>query len=221
MKTVYLVRHGKAESKGAGTLDFNRALMDDGKEISNVVAERLKATGFKPDVIISSPALRAYETACVFAKVFNYRIKLIRTRKNLYDSPDCVEFLEILQLLDDEYNNVMIFGHNPTISDFAMFLDLDFRESLPKSGFVGIEFNIDSWKNITGGKGKTVNYDSGKVNTENNKKCAESEIKKCLTDIIMKFLEKKDFSAAEKSKKIVEKSSCEISKKFTKETKNH
>lgn len=62
---VYLVRHAKAPP---GEPDELRALSDQGREQARLLGERLAREGVRPDTVLSSPLLRARETANAIAK---------------------------------------------------------------------------------------------------------------------------------------------------------
>ena len=72
MKIIYLVRHGKAESRDIDKSDFERILVKEGENISQRAAERLKKRKIIPALIITSPAPRALQTARIFAQEFGY-----------------------------------------------------------------------------------------------------------------------------------------------------
>ena len=72
MKTIYLVRHGKAVSRELDIPDYERSLVDKGEKNSVKMAQLLKDKDLSADLFISSPANRALETAKIFTRVFNY-----------------------------------------------------------------------------------------------------------------------------------------------------
>ena len=63
MKKIIFVRHGKAEEPCDGFADFERSLTERGKNISRLMASKLKEIEKDPGIIITSPAFRALETA--------------------------------------------------------------------------------------------------------------------------------------------------------------
>ena len=72
MKTVYLVRHGKAVLRDIDIPDFERVLTDRGSNDSNLIARKLKQEKVQPSVRFSSPAPRALQTAKILAKNLDY-----------------------------------------------------------------------------------------------------------------------------------------------------
>lgn len=155
MKFIFLMRHGKAEDAPAGGNDYDRKLISKGKEKSRLVAKELKV--FFPDIEkwISSSAPRAFETALEVAVNMGVPLKNIEKEKKLYESnPE--NYFEKIYELDNDYESVIFFGHNPTISEVAFFLCPEISFSLSKAACVGISFNTDEWSKILRGSGRLV-----------------------------------------------------------------
>ena len=219
MKTVYLVRHGKAVSRDTDIPDFERSLIKRGENDALQVAKRLGEKKINPSLIISSPALRAFETARIFAKQLDYRLKAIRTRKAIYDQAEG-GLLTIVHTVSDENNSIMLVGHSPLMDDFARFLTQDFKESIPTSGVVGIEFNTNTWKDISRCKGELkLFYFPKQTQKTETKKPDIKELEKKLTEQIVNVLKELDTVATEKIEKPVKKSSKKIAKIFVKKMK--
>ena len=60
---VFLVRHGKAHDYGPDGGDHGRRLTDKGWEQSRAVGQLLSKMDLVPDLVLTSPRTRAYETA--------------------------------------------------------------------------------------------------------------------------------------------------------------
>jgi len=74
-----------------------------------------------PDLLLSSPANRALHTATIFAREMQIPLSKLKVNETLYFSSEN----EILSLVKDtrpEVSSLMIFGHNPTFTNFAIFL---------------------------------------------------------------------------------------------------
>src|SRR3990167_1594568 len=88
-KTLILVRHAKAEDLDASTSykdDFKRELTHKGKEDAREMGQRLCSMKIKPGIIISSPAVRALQTAEIIAQEIQMNKDDIIKSKNIYDS---------------------------------------------------------------------------------------------------------------------------------------
>lgn len=101
----------------------------------------------KPDLVLSSLALRAQITADQLAKKIGYDNR-IHYMKELYNShPD--NLMNILTLQDDDYKTIFLIGHNPELTEFANFLITENFSKMPTLGVLAINLNIDSWSDIT------------------------------------------------------------------------
>jgi phosphohistidine phosphatase len=107
----------------------------------------------KPDLIISSYAKRAVETAGFFAEEFNYDKNDIRIEEQLYMcSPQTI--LNLLKELGNNTDTVLLFGHNPELTSFCNMINNHSIDNMPTCGMYGMKFEIDKWNEIDFGKGK-------------------------------------------------------------------
>ena len=157
-KKLYIVRHAKSSWGNPHLSDFERPLNHRGENDAPDMGQRLAIRSVKPSLIISSPANRALTTAKVISAKIGYPVSYIMEEERLYHASTGT-IKTLLSRVDDEHNTVMIFGHNPgltylinEISDF----DLD---NLPTSAVCGIEFEMESWKEIQRTKGHQFFYD--------------------------------------------------------------
>ncbi len=124
------------------------------------MGRRLKEKDIHPDLILCSPAKRALSTGKRIAKIVGYPKENIKTDRRLYHS-DEETILKVVQGLKDKLDVVMIFGHNPGLTEFANTLmnggfDID---NVPTCGVVALEFDVDTWQEINWGKGKMLFFD--------------------------------------------------------------
>ena len=77
MKTLFLVRHAKSSKDDPTLTDKERPLNDRGRRDAPKMGERLAKRDVEPDLIVSSPAVRALATAQIFAEKLDYRAKNI------------------------------------------------------------------------------------------------------------------------------------------------
>ena len=135
-KTLYLLRHAKSSWKDMTISDFDRPLNKRGKHDAPLMAEKMRAKGVKPQMIISSPAKRARKTAKIFAEVLNVPLRLDKT---LY-ACSSKEMIQVIQTALDTYNDVMIVGHNPELTMVNDILSDKEIFNIPTSGIVSIAF---------------------------------------------------------------------------------
>ena len=145
MRKLILLRHAKSSWKDTSLDDFDRPLNRRGKKDAPIMADKLSMRKIKIDLIISSPAKRTTETVKIFANILGYHSEIIFNGK-LYEA-SYNEILEVINLIDDKYQNVLLVCHNPGITDLANYISNYFIENISTSGIVGLSTN-NSWKNI-------------------------------------------------------------------------
>ena len=156
MKTLYIVRHAKSSWEFPRLSDAERPLLEKGKERTKLVARYLKKNKISVDLINSSHATRATETATMLAQAIGYPVESIQINRMLYHA-NSVNIFDQFYEVPDPVQSLMIVGHNPTLTDFANhFLD-EKIEWLPTSGIVSISFDADSWNNLPEAKRK-INF---------------------------------------------------------------
>jgi len=144
MKTLTIVRHGKSSWKDRGLSDRERPLNKRGVRDAPVMAKRLVEAGVRPSLIISSPAVRAWTTAKVFAKEMGYPIEFLQREDGLYLA-SLDNLLDAVATQDPGFNNLMLFGHNPGLTDFANYLVPGLTNNLPTTGIVTVNLTCDDW----------------------------------------------------------------------------
>ncbi|TVZ51152.1 SixA phosphatase family protein [Dokdonia sp. Hel_I_53] len=150
MKTLYLVRHAKSSWK-FDVIDHERPLNERGLSDAPKVASHVASVMQKPDVIMSSDALRARTTAVFFAQAYNISDTAIILNHKMYDFAG-MDLVEVIKACDDAYNHVMMFGHNNAITNFVNTYGSKQVDNVPTAGFTALEFSIDSWKDLKPGK---------------------------------------------------------------------
>ena len=150
MKTLYMVRHAKSSWKH-DVIDHQRPLKGRGKRDCKLVSEKVKQDVKPPQLIISSDANRALSTAKYFKEVFNISDKKFKTDHDLYDFGG-QNVMRIIKELDDSLDKVMIVGHNHAFTSIVNMLGDDHINNVPTCGFIVLEFEVDSWKDVKSGK---------------------------------------------------------------------
>ena len=145
MKTLLLLRHAKSSWKQPEMNDLDRPLNKRGKKEAPKVGEYLKANNLVPDLIISSTARRAHDTAQAVAKESGFD-KSIELYQDLYMSePSC--YLDILHRLPDSANRVLVVGHNPDLDELLTMLT-DVNEHMTTAALAQIDLPISSWTEL-------------------------------------------------------------------------
>ncbi len=152
MKKIILIRHAKSSWDDPNLTDFERPLNKRGKRDAPFMGKLLKKEKIMPDLIISSPAVRAITTAQIISEELDYPKKKIVIEDCIYES-GIKEIESIIQKLDNKLNTVFLFGHNPTFTSYANHLGDKFIDNVPTCGIVGIKLDIEKWKDVERGKG--------------------------------------------------------------------
>ncbi len=145
------IRHGKPKSDGYAE-DALRPLSEEGEAIQRRVTEELKGHGLKPTMILTSPLLRALQTAEVISEIFKIPV---------YEDPALGVEFDGDALLDSlpapEFNEtVVLVGHAPTLAQFVE--KLVGAEVLPHGLAKSSAAVIDFHDEIGIGKAKFVGY---------------------------------------------------------------
>jgi phosphohistidine phosphatase len=147
MKTLHIVRHGKALQDYLYIADYDRPLIEKGILNNVEKAKQLLENYSVPDLIVSSYAARALHTAHIFAQVMGYPHERVRVNERLYSDGE-TEMHKILKNLPDEIASVMIVGHNPDVTFVANTYTGRSIDSITTSGIVSIRFNTNRWHEI-------------------------------------------------------------------------
>jgi phosphohistidine phosphatase len=147
MKTIYIVRHAKSSWDRADLADEERPLMEKGRKRTRKVIDYLVENNVKVDYIISSHAVRAHETAKLIATGIKFPVEQIVTDHQIYHA-DSDGILSLCYGFPEQFDSVMIVGHNPTLTDFANFFLDSPVDNIPTSGVISIIFNTDRWNRI-------------------------------------------------------------------------
>jgi phosphohistidine phosphatase len=147
MKTLYLVRHGKSSWENMMHQDYERPLLPKGVKRTKKVASFLSEKNVVPDLIISSHAVRAFETAKIIAGKLGYPQGKICVSEDLYFlGQRAME--NLIFGLDDKVNSVMLVGHNPDMTNFANSFLVEQIDYMPTTGVVCVNFKTIHWTDI-------------------------------------------------------------------------
>jgi phosphohistidine phosphatase len=146
MKTLFLVRHAKSSRDDPSLPDRDRPLNDRGRQDARMMGKRLAQRRVKPDLMVSSPALRALTTAQLVAAEVGYERTDIVVDDRLYAS-SADALLGVIGALDNKPDRVMIFGHNPEFTDLARRLSNEIID-MPTCAVAEFRFDTEAWSNV-------------------------------------------------------------------------
>ncbi len=158
---LYIVRHAKAEDGLPLFKDFERELTTSGLIDATRMGAFFAEKGLNPDLLVSSSAARAFQTAQIMAEQLGYDKDNIQTTKGLYENGPRA-YLSAVNTAPETCQYLMIFGHNPDVSYFSEYLTNADIGSMSKGGVVTIEFDNLEWAAVSARTGKFISYDSPK-----------------------------------------------------------
>ncbi len=145
MKTLLILRHAKSSWKNTYLADHDRPLNKRGKQDAPRMGKLIRDEDLMPDVIISSTANRAISTAEEVALASDFEGEIKYTRDFYHAWVDT--FIDIIQNLPDEYERVMIVGHNPGLEELVGALTGQ-GERMPTAALAHIQLPIDQWQDL-------------------------------------------------------------------------
>lgn len=146
MKQLSLFRHGNAEPHGKGIEDLQRQLIETGvQRVTEVARKAVEAWG-TPDLVVSSPAVRALATAELYAEELTTADD-IQLYEELY-AAESGDIIEVIRQLPADVDHVVIVGHNPSLEEVA-FLLLKKEVSLKPGACVHFTVDIERWKDFS------------------------------------------------------------------------
>ena len=147
LRRLYIIRHGKSSWDHADLDDRDRPLANRGIRNAGEMAERLQAAGLVPQLILSSPASRALNTALIMSKSWGIGPESLQIHDPLYMAY-LSDIEQVVTAAPAEITDLAIFGHNPSFTAYAnSFLELPL-DNLPTAGVVIVTLESDNWGGI-------------------------------------------------------------------------
>jgi phosphohistidine phosphatase len=158
MPTLVLVRHAKSSWDHPGLADFDRPLNARGERNAPEMAARLAQRLPRPDLILTSPARRALETARIVAHALGPQAPPLREEPRIYEA-STQALLDLLSRLDPGLSSVVLVGHNPGLTDLCNTLgDADIG-NIPTAGVADLDLELGDWSEIHPGCGTLRTFD--------------------------------------------------------------
>lgn len=135
---VVAIRHAKPKSEGFADEKL-RTLSEEGISMQRIVTQHLEALGIRPDIIFSSPLIRAMQTAQIISEHFN-DTPIVTIDALGYDF-DSEKILDVLPEISKNKTAFLV-GHTPTLGDMVNDLvgEVVLPAGLSKSGAAVIDF---------------------------------------------------------------------------------
>ncbi len=164
MKTLYLMRHAKSSWSFDELNDQERPLNDRGRDDAPRMGQALAKRHIVPDLLVSSPAVRALSTAVLVARELKYPHDKIVVEPAIYQA-SLDTLLAVVRALPDTAAAVLLTGHNPTITDAANYLSPSpLSGEMPTAAIICLRFAADRWEEAGPANAEFYFYDYPKSN---------------------------------------------------------
>ena len=144
-RRLTLLRHGQAQTMDSCPEDFERALTRRGTIEAQEMASRLVHRNLIPDLILVSPAERAWATASIVAAACELDARQIQCARELYlATPETT--WRLVTRRDAALEHVLVCGHNPGLSQIAShFGPTPQPRDLPTAGLATAVWHNVAW----------------------------------------------------------------------------
>lgn len=146
MKELLLMRHAKSSWKNNKLTDPDRPLTHRGEKDAEKMAEMLKDKKLLPNIIMTSTARRARQTAGTILKECRGEITYI-VIESLYMA-EANGIIDVLKEKAGDAQRVLVIGHNPGLEMLLQHLTGQV-ESLPTSSIVSLNLPVDEWEQMS------------------------------------------------------------------------
>jgi phosphohistidine phosphatase len=146
-RKLFIIRHAKSSWDHDGLNDIDRPLAQRGIKNAKEMAERLIKRKTVPDLLLTSPANRALNTALIMSKCWGVGPEHLQIHELLYDAR-ISDIERVISGVPAEIRNLAIYGHNPSFTFYASkFLESPL-DNLPTAGVTIVTLESESWDKI-------------------------------------------------------------------------
>lgn len=145
MKTLFTLRHAKSSWDNPDLSDFDRPLNSRGLDAARFIGELIYERQLEPQVILSSPAKRAKQTAVLVKEIAEIKRPIIFDER-IYEASS-LSLFNLLREFDDKYESVLLVGHNPGLEELLRILTRE-AKTMPTATLSKIILNIEHWTEI-------------------------------------------------------------------------
>tara|TARA_Y100000748_G_C15248760_1_gene392023 strand:+ start:129 stop:617 length:489 start_codon:yes stop_codon:yes gene_type:complete len=150
MLSIIIFRHGKSDWDAIYDKDHNRPLSKRGIKAAKKMGNYLKQINQIPDVVISSSAIRAKNTAELAMNSGDWK-SIFYIEPRIYGGSS-EELLSIVQKINKKIKTVCLVGHEPICSSFISLCTFH-SQRFTTASMAKIDFKFKEWSEINFGKG--------------------------------------------------------------------
>ena len=156
MKTLYIIRHGKSGWSEPQTSDFERTLNKRGQKDLKTMGSYLSLKGLSPDLVLSSCALVAQQTADGLLEKLDFNGEKHYLKELYHASVESTK--EIICAQESRIDTMFLVGHNPHLQELLNSLQEEHISKFPSLAIAAIHFDVEEWNEIEKVKGKLDFY---------------------------------------------------------------
>jgi phosphohistidine phosphatase len=145
MKTLFILRHAKSSWDNPDLADFDRPLNNRGLNAARFIGELIYRRNLQPQIIVSSPAKRAKQTAVLVKEVAEIP-RPIQYDERIYEASP-LSLFNLIREFDDKWKSVLLVGHNPGIENLLRMTTGE-THSMPTAALSKINLIIESWSEL-------------------------------------------------------------------------
>lgn len=146
-RKLFIIRHGKSSWDNQGLDDFDRPLAERGIRGATDMAHRLNDLGLVPELILSSPANRALNTALIMSRIWGLEASALQIHDPIYMAY-VSDIEQVVAEVPSEIRHLAIFGHNPAFTTYANIFLEEPLDNLPTAGVVIVTLETNGWNGI-------------------------------------------------------------------------
>lgn len=150
MKTLFLLRHAKSIWNDPNLQDFDRPLNGRGRTEAELIRRFIKEQRVSPDLVLSSPAVRARETIETVMKTAKLPAEL-RYDQRIYEASLPV-LIEVISQIEEDKSQVLLVGHNPGMEGLLEILT-GCVEQMATGTLAKLDLKADRWSKALEGQG--------------------------------------------------------------------
>ena len=158
MKYLFLLRHAKSSWADGELSDRDRPLNKRGLRDAPVMGQRLVQSEMYPELIVSSPAVRALTTAECMAEALGLFPDDIVLEERIYEASTS-RLITVIHELDDGSDRIMLVGHNPGFTDLLNQVDTVRIDNVPTCGLATLSLDVESWADVIMTQATLVAFD--------------------------------------------------------------
>lgn len=150
MKTLFILRHAKSSWDNPNLNDFDRPLNERGRRSAPLMGRVMAENNFDSDLLVSSPAVRARETAVLVKDAAGLSAALMFD-KRIYEASSQI-LVQIISEFDESADSALMVGHNPGLENLIKLLTCQSRP-MPTAALAVVDLTVKRWKAVSANSG--------------------------------------------------------------------